>query len=293
MVTTPEMSESPVENNPPPPPPKKNLIPPLGMQFIMGIVAAIAVVAVAAGINHAWPIFGTSGSGGGNEAAAPTAQAPSYLTMDSFRDQKAVTMDVADAPTQGQSGAKVTIVEFSDFECPYCAKFVTQTLPKILTDYGDKIDFAFRNYPLPASMHPYAQKAAEASECALDQDAFWQYHDLLFQNQSDLSQLIQTDQTNGVNLVVSKLKEYASNLGLDTAKFNQCLDSSADAGKVSADQKAMTDAMTQAGISSFGTPSFFINGKFVSGAYPYDDATSGYQEGMFTFKQAIEDALGN
>jgi protein-disulfide isomerase len=292
-VTTPETPETSETPNPPEKKPPNNLVPSLSVQFIMGVFAAIAVVAVAAGINHAWPIFGTSGGGGGggNQAAA-TAQ-PSYLTLDSFLDQKPVSMDVGTLPVQGKSGSKVTIVEFSDFECPYCARFVSQTLPQILQDYGDKIQFAFRNYPLPASMHPYAEKAAEAAECASDQDAFWQYHDLLFQNQSDLASVIQSDQTNGVNLVISKLKEYASNLGLDTAKFNQCLDSGADADKVSADQKAMTDAMSEAGISSFGTPSFFINGRFVSGAYPYDTSTSGYQEGMFTFKQAIDAALGN
>jgi len=272
-------------------------LPPLVMQFIVGITAAIVVVAGAAGVNHAWPIFGSGSSGGGGTqvvggqptpAADPT---PSYLTEQAFLDSQPVTMDVGNKPAKGPSTAKVTIVEFSDFECPYCDRFVTQTLPSILKDYGNQVQFVFRDYPLPASMHPYAEKAAEAGECANDQGAFWQLHDLLFQNQTTLGGMVSADATNGVNQVVTAIKTYAASLNLDTNAFNSCLDSSADQAKVAADQKAMSDALSQAGVSSFGTPSFFINGRFVSGAYPYDSSVSGYVDGMFTFKQAIEDSL--
>jgi protein-disulfide isomerase len=259
---------------------------PLTLQFIVSIAAAVLVVAVAAGINHAWPIFGSSGGGGSNNTvsvALPTAQPTQANPV--------VQMDVGDAPTKGPKDAKVQIIEFSDFECPYCSKFVTDTMPQILQNYGDKVLFAFRNYPLPASMHPYAEKAAEAGECANDQGAFWQYHDLLFQNQSQLAALIQADATNGVTQVVAQLKTYAGQVGMDTTKFNDCLDSGADAAKVTSDASAMTDALTKASVTRFGTPSFFINGKFVSGAYPYDENSSGYQAGMFTFKAAIDEAL--
>jgi predicted DsbA family dithiol-disulfide isomerase len=102
---------------------------------------------------------------------------------------------------------------------------------------------------------------------------------------------VSADATNGVNQVVAQIKQYAASLNLDTNAFNSCLDSGADQAKVAADQKAMSDALSQAGVSSFGTPSFFINGRFVSGAYPYDSSVSGYVDGMFTFKQAIEDSL--
>ncbi len=283
------------EKAPSPPPRGAVTLPPLIMQFIVGVAAAIAVVAVAAGINHAWPIFG-SGSSGGTQVTAPlpTAAAnptPSYLTAEKFREATPVTIDIADAPTQGPKDAKVTIVEFSDFECPYCDRFVTQTLPSILKNYGDKVQFAFRNYPLPATMHPYAEKAAEAGECANDQGAFWQFHDLAFQNQTALAGMVQADATNGVNQVVAQLKQYATTMKLDTNAFNSCLDSGADKAKVDSDMKAMSDAMSEAGVSSFGTPSFFINGKFVSGAYPYDSSASGYADGMFTFQQAIDDSL--
>jgi hypothetical protein len=92
-------------------------------------------------------------------------------------------------------------------------------------------------------MHPYAQKAAEAAECANDQGKFWEYHDLLFQNQSALSTLIQADPTNGVNQAIAKMKEYAATVqGIDTAKFDQCLDSGANAAKVTSDAEAMTNA---------------------------------------------------
>ena len=285
MVQEPEQQEPPKLEDLPPSSGAGG-IPPIAMQFIVGIVAAVAVVAGAAGINHVWPIFGESG--GGNSTVTVNGALP---TAAATEEAPVVAMDVADAPTKGPKDAKVTIVEFSDFECPYCARFVTQTLPQILSNYGDKVLFAFRNYPLPASMHPYAQKAAEASECANDQGAFWQYHDVLFQKQSELTALVQADPTSGVNQVAVKLEEYAASLSLDTAKFNQCLESGADAAKVSSDQSAMTDALSKAGITRYGTPSFFINGTFISGAYPFDENSQGYQAGMITFKQAIEDAL--
>lgn len=272
--------------------------PPLAGQFIVGIVAAIAVVAVAAGINHAWPIFGSNSSGGtgGTQVVAPQptpgpSPTPSYLTEDAFNASKPIDVGAAGAPSKGPANAKVTIVEFSDFECPYCDRFVTQTLPSILKDYGDKIQFVFRNYPLPATMHPYAEKAAEAGACANDQGAFWQYHDMLFQNQSALAGMVTADATNGVTQVITQLKQYAANLNLNTATFNACLDNDTDKPTIDADQKAMGDALQSAGITSFGTPSFFINGKFVSGAYPYDSSSSGYTEGIFTFKQGIEDSM--
>jgi len=282
LVTTPETQDPPETKNTQPP---SGGLPPLMLQFIVGLVAALIVVAAAAGLNRVVPIFGDSGDDGKNSVsialptAGPTAEAP------------VVEMDVADAPTKGSKDAKVQIIEFSDFECPYCAKFVTLTMPQILSTYGDKVLFAFRNYPLPASMHPYAQKAAEASECANDQGKFWEYHDLLFQNQSQLSALVQADPTNGVNQVVEQLKQYAASLSLDTAKFNQCLDNGEGAAKVTSDATAMTEALTAAGITRFGTPSFFINGTFISGAYPFDENTAGWQEGMLTFKAEIDKAL--
>lgn len=191
-------------------------------------------------------------------------------------------------PAKGPADAKVTIIEYSDFECPYCARFAEQTLPQIETNYGDRVLFVFRNYPLPENMHPYAEKAAEAGECANDQDKFWEYHDVLFQNQSRLASLVQSG---GVNQAIEQFKQYAANLNLDTARFNQCLDGGEDAEKVRVDKASLDDLVTWLGITRFGTPAFFINGEFVVGAYPYDETSPGYQTGMFTFKSAIEEAL--
>jgi len=192
-------------------------------------------------------------------------------------------------PAKGPADAKVTIIEYSDFECPYCARFAEQTLPQIEANYGDRVLFVFRNYPLPASMHPYAEKAAEASECANDQGKFWEYHDMLFQNQPQVASVVESG---GVGQVVEQLKQYAASLSLDTNRFNQCLDSGEDVEKVRADQTSLDDILISMGITRFGTPAFFINGEFIAGAYPYDEMSPGYQPGMLTFKKAIEEALG-
>jgi len=168
-------------------------------------------------------------------------------------------------PSQGPSNAPVTITEFADFQCPYCARFAQQTLPLILSDYSDKVRFVFVNFPL-TQIHQAAHKAAEAGECANEQGAFWKYHDLLFQNQGALD--------------VNSLKGYAAQIGLDTAKFNDCLDSGEMAGAVQADIEAGQEALQEAGVTSIGVPAFLINGKPVIGAQPYD-----------VFKQAIDEAL--
>jgi protein-disulfide isomerase len=170
-----------------------------------------------------------------------------------------VEVSADDDPAIGPEDAPVTIIEFSDFQCPYCARFQTETLPQILSNYGDRVRFVYRDFPL-VSLHANALKAAEASECADDQEAYWKYHDLLFQNQSALDD--------------ASLKNYAASLGLDTAAFNQCLDSDKYMSEVQKDEQ---DGIT-AGVQ--GTPAFFINGVLISGAQPYS-----------VFQAAIEAAL--
>jgi protein-disulfide isomerase len=166
----------------------------------------------------------------------------------------------------GDASAKVTIIEFADFQCPYCKNFYTDTESQIVTNYVNtgKAKFAFRQFPL--SMHQNAQIAAEASECAAKiggNDAFWKYHDLLFT----------VGQGDGTGLDATSLKSYAAQLQLDTAIFNTCLDNHQTAPTVSQD---ITDG-TAAGVT--GTPSFFINGKLLVGAQPYS-----------TFQAAIDAA---
>jgi len=163
-------------------------------------------------------------------------------------------------PTLGNPDAKVTIVEFSDFECPFCARFALDTFPQIKQNYIDtgKAKFVFRNY----IVHPGAKLAAEAAYCAYEQgnDKYWAYNEKLFPNPGAQD--------------AASLKTYASDLGLDTAKFSACLDS----GKYSAQVDKDTEEGQAAGVS--GTPTFFINGAKIVGAQPYN-----------VFSQAIDNAL--
>jgi protein-disulfide isomerase len=156
----------------------------------------------------------------------------------------------ADGPSKGASGAPVTIVEFSDFQCPFCSK-AEETVDKVMAAYKDKVKLVFRDYPLP--FHAQAQKAAEAAHCAGDQgkDKYWEMHKVLFANQKALEP--------------AALKGYAKELKLDQGKFDKCLDSGEMAKKVEENRKAGE----KVGVS--GTPAFFVNGVMLSGAQPFDE----------------------
>ncbi len=151
-------------------------------------------------------------------------------------------------PSKGGADAAVTIVEFSDFECPYCSR-VLPSLEQVMENYGDDVRVVFRQFPLN-SIHPRAQKAAEASLCAHEQGKFWEMHDLMFEEQKSLT--------------VDQLKEKAARIGLETDAFNQCLDSGEFADEVAADLQA------GAAVGVSGTPAMFINGRFINGAVGYD-----------------------
>jgi protein-disulfide isomerase len=153
----------------------------------------------------------------------------------------------AKGPSRGPSGAPVTIVEFSDFQCPFCGREYP-VIDKLMKEYDGKVRLVFRHYPL--DFHPFAAKAAEAGACAADQNKFWELHDKMFSNQGKLA--------------VEDLKGYAKTVGVDPAKFDKCLDSGEKKQQVEADQKAGTDA----GVN--GTPAFFVNGVFINGAVPYE-----------------------
>jgi len=154
-----------------------------------------------------------------------------------------------DAPYLGGKDAKVEIVEFSDFECPYCAR-ATDVVRALNQKYGDKIKIAYKHFPL--SIHPNAQKAAEAAICAKMQgnEKFWQMHDAMFANIRNLS--------------IGALKDKAKNLGLDYTKFSTCLSSGKYAAKVKSD---MAEGM-KVGVAS--TPVFFVNGRMIKGAQPLE-----------------------
>ena len=149
--------------------------------------------------------------------------------------------------SKGPSNAPVELIEFSDFQCPYCLA-ANPTLLQVLNTYGDRIHFVYRLFPLPN--HPNARPSAEAAQCADEQGKFWQFHDALFADQSKLSD--------------ADLKVHAATLGLDTGRFNACVDSHKYKDAVDADIKDGD----QAGVS--GTPAFFVNGRLLSGAQPYE-----------------------
>ena len=159
-------------------------------------------------------------------------------------------MEVASAgfPSMGPADAPITIVEFSDFQCPYCSR-VLPTLEKVNEEYGDRVRIVFRQFPL-LNIHPQAQKAAEASLCAFDQEKFWEMHDAMFADQKGLG--------------VDQLKAKAVTLGLDAAVFDECLDSNKYADQVEEDLRAGS----RMGVT--GTPAVFINGRFLSGAQPFE-----------------------
>jgi protein-disulfide isomerase len=153
----------------------------------------------------------------------------------------------AKGPARGPGGAPVTIVEFSDFQCPFCGR-EAPVIERLMKEYDGKVRLVFRHYPL--DFHPFAAKAAEAGVCAADQGKFWEIHDKMFANQQKLA--------------VEDLKGYAKAIGLDSVKFDKCLDSGEKKPVVDEDQKAGN----QAGVN--GTPAFFVNGIFINGAVPYE-----------------------
>jgi len=163
----------------------------------------------------------------------------------------------ANEPARGPANAPVTIVEYSDFQCPFCSRAVS-TVEQVEKAYGDKVRVVFRCFPL--AMHNRAKFAANAAECANDQGKFWPYHDKLFANQR--------------NLKDEDLKKYAADLGLDTKQFDACYDAKTHESEI----EATIAGGSRLGVT--GTPAFFINGRFLSGAQPFD-----------SFKNIIDDEL--
>lgn len=156
----------------------------------------------------------------------------------------------------GDENAPVTIVEFSDYQCPFCLRYFQETMPLVKSAYVDtgKVRYVFKDFPI-TSIHPQAPKAAESAECAGEQDSYWEMHDRLFQGQ-------QEDWNNNPD-AVNVFKSYAKELGLDTEAFDACLDSGRYADNVAAN----LNEGGRAGVS--GTPTFFINGEKLVGAQPF------------------------
>ena len=200
-------------------------------------------------------------SDGSSSLAEPSSE-PTPSALQPIPTPSRVQVSVDDDPSKGLATAPVTIIEFSDFECPFCARFYSQTLGQIEEKYIDtgKVRLVYRDYPL--GFHRNAQKAAEAAECADEQGKFWEMHDKIFDNQQAIA--------------VSDLKRYAQEIGVNTAQFNGCLDSGEMASEV---EKDFQDGQSY-GVT--GTPGFFINGIPLSGAQPFS-----------AFERIIEQELNN
>ena len=236
-------------------PPKNNLFTPISIIVASLIVSGAIII---------------SGSGGKDVPTAQNTQAQNPSSQPSYNLQKPKPAGGENAPSiqtfeitkndhiRGDFNAPITLVEFSDFECPFSERHYL-TLKKILADYKGKVRLVYKHFPL--GFHPNAQKAAEASECAGEQGKFWEYHDKLFENF-----------TSGYSL--ENFKKWAKDLGLKPDEFNNCLDSGKYAKKVQTDYQEGL----QKGVK--GTPTTFVNGQLVSGALPYE-----------SFRQVIEQIL--
>ncbi len=174
---------------------------------------------------------------------------------------RAPTVQVATGgrPERGKANAPVTIITFSDYECPFC-KRGEDSVQKVVDTYGDKVRVVFRDYPLP--FHPRARPAAEAAACANAQGKFWEYNKKLFANQSALAD--------------DNLKTYAKDVGLDTAKFDECFSKKQFSAAI---DKDIADGVA---VGVNGTPAFFINGRSLSGAQPFEK-----------FKEVIDEELSS
>jgi protein-disulfide isomerase len=170
------------------------------------------------------------------------ARTPSSIALPPPR----VAVDVAGSPSRGPVDAPVTIVEFSEFQCPFCRR-VLPALREVEDRYRGRIRLVFRHFPL--ARHKDAPKAAEAAECARDQGRFWEMHDRLFENAERLG--------------IADLKRHARAVGLDGPAFDGCLDSGRHEGRWRRD---LADALS---YGASGTPMFFVNGRLVSGAQPF------------------------
>lgn len=187
--------------------------------------------------------------------------------IQSLRSEAKISVNVAPprtsvslerTPVRGPVNARVTLVEYADFECPYCQQ-MQPDLNKLEAEYKGKIAFAYKDVPLP--MHLHAQKAAEAAHCADAQNKYWDYHDLLYTSKA---------------LEIPQLKAGARSLGLDGEAFDKCLDSGEQAGLV----KTELDEAQKLGLQ--GTPSFFLNGRFLSGIMTYDQLRQLIEEELKT-----------
>jgi protein-disulfide isomerase len=218
--------------------------------------SVLVVLAFAAGILVGYVAWGRGTTVTAAAPAVAAAQQPSGQVVEAPVTPKAqftrYDIPTEGYPSLGPADAKIVIVEFSDFQCPYCRRFHEDTYQALLKAYPGQIRFVYRNFPLPPSMHPDAMSAAVASLCANDQNAYWAYHDKLF-----------SSDTLGEETYI----QYATDLGLNVEEFTACLSS----GKHDEFIKQDTDFSSNLGVQS--TPTFFVNGLAIVGAQPLSSFT--------------------
>ncbi len=221
----------------------------LVLAFIVGFFVMLAIVLKGKD---------TPATAGATLPTTTIVQPPSAAAGQPLGNQPSGPVNVSadDDAFLGKENAPVTIIEFSDFQCPFCRRFWKETLPQIKQAYIDtgKVKFVYRDFPLP--FHAGATPAAEGAECAREQDKFWQLHDAIFQEQDNQGQ-------GTIQFTADDVKKWAAKIGLNTSKFNQCLDSGNYKQEV---EKDIADG-SAAGVN--GTPATFINGLLVSGAQPF------------------------
>ncbi|MBI4099202.1 DsbA family protein [Candidatus Parcubacteria bacterium] len=231
----------------------------------LGIPAAIIVAGL---IIAGAVIWSNQRSSPGQLTASPTGQtSPSGSAPTAGQgSQSAAAPSADDDPFLGPAEAKVTIIEFSDFQCPFCGRFFRDAEPRIIENYvkTGKARFVYRDL---AFLGEESVRAAEAANCAREQNKFWEYHDKLFTSQSG--------ENNGA-FSDDNLKKFARDLQLGDQAFDACLDS----GKYKSEVQKDTDDARLAGAT--GTPTVFINGRVLVGALPYEN-----------FAKVIEEELGN
>lgn len=211
----------------------------------------VSLAIVAAGLIIAGSVFLSGDKTGKNKASLINGENPAI-----------VEVSADDDPFLGSSGAPVVIIEFSDFECPYCGTFFRNTLPELKEKYINtgKVKFVYRDFPLPS--HKNAQAAAEAAQCANDQNKYWEMHNKIFENQEAIAK--------------NDLINYAASLGLNENDFKKCFGD----GKYAKEVKADLNDGSRLGVD--GTPTFFINGQKLVGAQPFS-----------AFEKIIEEILAN
>ena len=230
------------------------------------IIALVAVVAIAAFFAGSYFSSMDSDTVTRSELQQAISMLESKIESSQPTPQQApqpVRISLDDDPIRGDPNAPITIVEFSDFQCPFCARFHVQTLPSLLEEYiaDGKVNLVYRDFPIQ-SIHPNALPAAVAAECADDQGKYWEYHDMLFEKQSSWARL-------DSNSAISTFSQYATDIGLEKEQFDSCLGSGKYLEEVQGDLRDGRD------YEITGTPGFFIGNEKIgfvklNGAQPFE-----------------------